>query len=78
FATGDPVRLDDTGRLPCVGRAADQVHIRGFRVEPREVEAVLATHPGVAHCQVLAFERDPSGKLLAAYAAGDASLTEAA
>ncbi|MBG1251485.1 non-ribosomal peptide synthetase [Burkholderia pseudomallei] len=78
YATGDLVRLDENGRLHFVGRADDQVQIRGFRVEPGEVEAVLATHPGVAQCKVIAFEREPSGKLLAAYVAGDASLTEAA
>ncbi|AJX35693.1 non-ribosomal peptide synthetase [Burkholderia oklahomensis] len=78
YATGDIVRLDESGRLHFVGRADDQVQIRGFRVEPGEIEAALAAHPGVAQCKVIAFEREPSGKLLAAYVAGDASLTEAA
>ena len=81
YATGDVVRLDETGRLHFVGRADDQVQIRGFRVEPGEVEATIVACAGVAQCRVVAFERTSTGRLLAAYVApavaGDARVTEA-
>jgi amino acid adenylation domain-containing protein len=53
YRTGDMARLNPDGVLEYVGRVDAQVKIRGFRVEPGEAEAVLATHPGVAHCVVV-------------------------
>ncbi|MFY1638092.1 amino acid adenylation domain-containing protein [Solwaraspora sp. WMMB335] len=52
--TGDLVRLTIGGQLEHLGRTDDQVKIRGHRVEPAETQAVLAAHPDVARCAVVA------------------------
>jgi amino acid adenylation domain-containing protein len=54
YGTGDRARRDATGRLDFLGRLDDQVKVRGYRVEPHEVERVLARLPGVREAAVLA------------------------
>jgi amino acid adenylation domain-containing protein len=53
YRSGDLVRWRADGTLDFVGRVDNQIKIRGFRVEPGEVAAVLRTHPGVRESVVL-------------------------
>jgi amino acid adenylation domain-containing protein len=65
YRTGDRGRWRPDGRLEFLGRLDDQLKIRGYRVEPAEVEARLADHPEVAAGAIVAREVGGSRVLVA-------------
>src|SRR5262249_48881643 len=73
---GDRVRWRADGTVEYLGRLDAQVKVRGFRVEPGEVESALARHPGVADCAVVARDDGPGGRRIVAYVVGGADANE--
>jgi acyl-CoA synthetase (AMP-forming)/AMP-acid ligase II len=53
FKTGDIGRWLEDGNIEIMGRMDEQVKVRGYRIEPGEIETALSTHPSVNDCIVL-------------------------
>ncbi|MBN1204183.1 MAG: amino acid adenylation domain-containing protein [Myxococcaceae bacterium] len=79
YLTGDFARLRPDGEIVCLGRIDNQIKLRGYRIEPGEIEATLLEHEAVdeavvvartegGHTQLAAFlaAREPSADLVAA------------
>lgn len=77
YRSGDLARFRPDGAIEFIGRADNQIKIRGFRVEPGEIESILGTHPSVCDCLVVIRE-DRGLRRLAAYVvfAGEPSVAE--
>ncbi|MCW5254084.1 non-ribosomal peptide synthetase [Streptomyces sp. SHP 1-2] len=78
YRTGDLVRRRPDGALDFLGRADRQVKVRGFRIEPGEVENALLDQPGVRDAGVVVHTHPETGKRLVAFFAGDDDVRPAA
>ncbi len=77
YRTGDQVRWNRDGALDYLGRLDQQVKLRGFRVEPQEIEARLLAQPEVAQAAVLIRDTQAGPQLIGYYTALDGALPEA-
>ncbi|MFI6763462.1 amino acid adenylation domain-containing protein [Micromonospora sp. NPDC050417] len=73
YRTGDLGRYLPDGEIEFLGRADQQVKIRGHRIELGEIEAVLGGHPGVGTCVVLASGSDALQRALVAFVVPEGS-----
>lgn len=67
YRTGDRVRYTAAGGIEFLGRMDSHTRIRGFRVEPAGIEAVLRSHPSVAEAVVVVRVDLSEGQRLVAY-----------
>ncbi|MFB8167218.1 amino acid adenylation domain-containing protein [Kitasatospora purpeofusca] len=67
YRTGDAGRWRADGNLEILGRFDDQLKVRGHRVDPAEVESVLAAHPDVRQARVAADGSADGSRVLIAY-----------
>ena len=69
--------MDEDGYLQIVDRKKDMILVSGFNVYPNEVEAVIATHPGVTDTAVVGVPDDECGEIVVAFVTPkDESVTE--
>ncbi|ASQ46328.1 amino acid adenylation domain-containing protein [Legionella clemsonensis] len=67
YKTGDLCRQLERGEIECIGRIDHQLKIRGFRVEPGEVETCLRKYPAIKEAVVIAADGEQKEKKLVAY-----------
>jgi amino acid adenylation domain-containing protein/thioester reductase-like protein len=78
YRTGDIGRWLEDGSLEVAGRVDRQLKVRGFRVEPAEIESVLAGHPDIGQVSVVTSARGAGDTRLVAYYTPRPAAAEAA
>lgn len=67
FLSGDVGKMDEDGYVYLVDRSKDMVNVSGFKVWPREVEEVLAKHPGIVEAAVIGVPDPVCGEAVKAF-----------
>ncbi|MDR3294883.1 MAG: AMP-binding protein, partial [Clostridiales Family XIII bacterium] len=74
FRTGDVGRISPEGEIEISGRVDFQTNIRGYRVEPEEVDVHIRAYPGVRESVTVAADGKGDAKRLVAYIAADGKI----
>ncbi|OBP16555.1 hypothetical protein A5320_03930 [Rheinheimera sp. SA_1] len=77
YRTGDLGLRRSDGDISCLGRRDDQIKIRGYRVEPGEIRALLIRHPAVQNCYVRPWPRGEQLLLIAYLVVAETAQTQA-
>ena len=75
YRTGDLCRMSSEGTVHFLGRIDEQIKVRGYRVEPAGIAAILTSIPGVDEAVVLARESRFGTKELLAFVRGDRAMS---
>ncbi len=67
YRTRDRARYNKNGEIEFLGRADNQIKLRGFKVDPRDVEATLVEHPDIREVSAIVREDVPGDQRLVAY-----------
>ncbi|MGW6655043.1 amino acid adenylation domain-containing protein, partial [Streptomyces rubiginosohelvolus] len=78
YRTGDLARRTADGTVEYLGRTDDQLKLRGFRIEPHEIETALSAVPAVGECVVTSHRDQDGEQRLVAYAVPRASASASA
>jgi amino acid adenylation domain-containing protein len=75
YRTGDLVRRLPDGNLQYLGRLDEQIKLRGFRIEPGEIDAALTSHPQVRAATTILREDHPGDPRLVSYVVTEAAIS---